>query len=199
MVKRLGIITAGGLARAVASHFEYEYQVVYFVDKPKISGESIQGIPVVNTTLLIKHVVACGDPKRRRGFGLDMQVPWTTLIHRNANVSRYASIGEGSIVCPGVGIDPEVRVGRHVYLDYNTVIGHGVDIGDYTVIAPLVLVAGYCEIGEGVYIGAGAKIVKKAKIGKNSVIGAGAVVLKDVPPNQIWAGVPAKRIGDNPE
>ena len=49
------------------------------------------------------------------------------------------------------------------------------------------------------YVGTGAKIVRRANIGANSVIGAGAIVLKDVPPNEVWAGVPARKIGDNHE
>ena len=46
-------------------------------------------------------------------------------------------------------------------------------------------------IKEGAFIGAHAIILKGVTIGKRSVIGAGAVVTKDVPDNQIWAGNPA--------
>ena len=34
------------------------------------------------------------------------------------------------------------------------------------------------------------------KIGKNSIIGAGSVVLDDVEPDSVYAGVPAKKIRD---
>ena len=37
-------------------------------------------------------------------------------------------------------------------------------------------------------------IIKGVTIGKNSIIGAGAVVTKDVPPNSIFAGNPAKLV-----
>ncbi len=202
MVKRLGIFTAGGLARAVASHFEYERVVLCFIDTPRGDGEHINNIPVVNEIKgprkVIEYVIACGTPKRRRILA-EKWVDWDTLIHRTATVSRYSHVEEGSIICPGVVIDPDVRIGRHVYIDHNAVIGHGAEIGDYAVISPLVLVAGYCKIGEGAYIGTGAKIVREANIGENSTIGAGAVVLEDVPPNEVWAGVPAKKIGEATE
>lgn len=198
MVKRLGIFTAGGLARAVASHFGDKYKVSFFIDEPKVSGETIFNIPVINEpptepNWWTDYVIGCGEPSRRKTLA-EKNVNWTTLVHKTANVSTYADVGLGSIVCPCVGIDPQVKIGKHVYVDYNSVIGHGAEIGDYTVIGPLVLVAGYCVIGNGAYIGAGAKIVKEAKIGNNSIIGAGAVVLKDVPPNEVWAGVPAKKL-----
>ena len=49
-------------------------------------------------------------------------------------------------------------------------------------------------IEDDVWIGMGVRIVKGVTIGKGSVIGAGAVVTKDIPPNSIAVGVPAKVI-----
>lgn len=46
------------------------------------------------------------------------------------------------------------------------------------------------------WIGAGATILSGVTVGENAVVAAGAVVSKDVPPNTIVAGVPAKVIKD---
>lgn len=57
-------------------------------------------------------------------------------------------------------------------------------------------------IGADVWIGAGAMILDGIVIETGAIIGAGAVVTKNVPPFEIWAGVPARRIGvrfDDPE
>lgn len=54
---------------------------------------------------------------------------------------------------------------------------------------------GEIYIREGAFIGAAVLILKGVVIGKHSVIGAGAVVTKDIPDYEIWAGNPARKIG----
>jgi acetyltransferase-like isoleucine patch superfamily enzyme len=51
-------------------------------------------------------------------------------------------------------------------------------------------------VDEDVWIGTGSKILSGIHLGKGCIIGAGAVVNKSVPPYEIWAGVPAKKIGE---
>lgn len=55
---------------------------------------------------------------------------------------------------------------------------------------------GNVVIEDDVFIGMGAIICNSVRIGKGAVIGAGAVVTKDVPPYQVWAGNPARYIKD---
>ncbi len=47
-------------------------------------------------------------------------------------------------------------------------------------------------LDENVWIGAGAIVLPGCSIGRNSVVAAGAVVTGDIPPDQLWAGVPAR-------
>lgn len=49
-------------------------------------------------------------------------------------------------------------------------------------------------ICDNVFIGARTIVLKGVEIGENSIVGAGSVVTKNIPPNEIWAGNPAKFI-----
>ncbi|WP_321283953.1 CatB-related O-acetyltransferase [uncultured Vibrio sp.] len=51
-------------------------------------------------------------------------------------------------------------------------------------------------IGNDVWIGSGVRIMDGVRVGDGAIIGAGAIVSKDVGPYEIYAGVPAKKIGD---
>ncbi len=85
-------------------------------------------------------------------------------------------------------------------------IGNGVSIAEHVMIRDSdnhkLLYDGYSEsapihIGDHVWIGMGAKILKGVTIGDGAIIAAGAVVNKDVPPNALVGGVPAKIIKTN--
>jgi len=94
------------------------------------------------------------------------------------------------------GIAPQlVRIGKDCILaPHCVVICHDASyvptLGRYR-FAPV-------EIGDRVFIGFGAVVMPGLTIGSDSVIGAGAVVTKDVPPNTVVAGVPARPIGSWP-
>ena len=49
-------------------------------------------------------------------------------------------------------------------------------------------------IRSGVTLGANSTIICGVEIGENAFIGAGSVVTKDIPPNTLWYGNPAKEI-----
>ena len=105
-----------------------------------------------------------------------------------------------------------VKLGRNVYANFNlTLVDDSyIEIGDYTMIAPNVVIAtaGHpilpelrekiyqynmpVKIGRNVWIGAGAVILPGVTIGDNSVIGAGSVVTKDIPANVVAVGNPCR-------
>lgn len=54
----------------------------------------------------------------------------------------------------------------------------------------------HIEVFDNVFIGANSIIIGNVKIGPNAIIGAGSIVNKNVPEGCIYAGVPAKKIGE---
>jgi len=114
------------------------------------------------------------------------------LLH-HCLLPAEAQVGEG--VCldhygMGVVIHPQVSIGDRVR------IYHGVTIAGETWIGSAIRV----RIGSDVQLSAGCKIIPRAghgmTIGDGAVIGANAVVTKNVPAWEVWAGVPARKIGE---
>lgn len=52
------------------------------------------------------------------------------------------------------------------------------------------------HVGNHVWIGTGAMVLQGVKIGDGAVIAAGAIVTCDIPPFEVWAGIPAKKISE---
>jgi len=50
---------------------------------------------------------------------------------------------------------------------------------------------------ENVFLGCNAIVCKDVKIGRNCVVGAGSVVTKNLEENSVYAGVPAKKVGEH--
>lgn len=101
----------------------------------------------------------------------------------------------------GVDIHPAAIIGSGIMLDHATgvVIGETAVVGDNVSIMQSVTLGGtgkehgdrHPKIGNGVLISAGAKILGNIRVGEGAHICAGSVVLKDVPPHTMAAGVPA--------
>lgn len=98
------------------------------------------------------------------------------------------------------------KIGRNFMLVHGlgTVIGSNVEVGnDCTIYHNVTIGTRYYtdkikpKIGNNVIVYAGVKVIGNICIGDNAVIGANSVVTKDVPVNEVWAGVPAKKLTVN--
>lgn len=110
--------------------------------------------------------------------------------------NRYVSIGPGTFVGAGsrfVG-SPKARVTVGANCDVSTDVL--LVTGSHEVGGPEHRAgAGYSSpitVGDGCWIGARVVVLGGVTIGAGSIVGAGSVVTKDVPPNSIVVGVPAK-------
>jgi acetyltransferase-like isoleucine patch superfamily enzyme len=120
-------------------------------------------------------------------------------IQKNATIGRRCKVSSHTFICEGVTIEDNVFVGHGVAFINDTypratVEGGGLQTeADWAVERTLVKA--------GASIGSGATILSKVTIGERAIVGAGSVVTRDVPPDTIVAGNPARvlrKVGDKP-
>lgn len=112
------------------------------------------------------------------------------------DIAYQARLGPGIVIVHGFGL----VVGAAVQIQGNCCLFHGVTLGDRGsewVGSPEP--DGHPVVEPGCIFGAGAKILGPIRVGRNSVVGANAVVLRNVPPCSVVAGIPARVIGRRPE
>ncbi|MEM5766656.1 MAG: DapH/DapD/GlmU-related protein [Candidatus Aenigmatarchaeota archaeon] len=146
-----------------------------------------------------------------------------TIIYKNVKIGKNFKTGHNVLIRENTTIGDNVVVGTATVIDGNTRIGNNISIqtGVYipreTIIEDDVFLGPNCIltndkyminpqstkerpvlkgpiIKKGVRIGAGAIILPSIEVGENAVVGAGAVVTKNVAPNSVVIGNPAREI-----
>ncbi len=111
-------------------------------------------------------------------------------IQKGVKIGKNCKISSHTFICEGVTIEDNVFIGHNVsfindkHPRATNADGSMQTEADWKVVPTLVRT--------GASIGTSATILCGVTIGENAIVGAGSVVTKDVPPNSIVAGVPAR-------
>ncbi|MBW2990338.1 acyltransferase [Candidatus Woesearchaeota archaeon] len=104
---------------------------------------------------------------------------WLVKYRENLELGKNTEIGSFTLIdaYKGVKIEDNVKIGwGAVIMSYSSMDGKG----------------GKVVLKKNCGVGANATVMPGVTIGENSIVGANSLVNKDVPPNEIWFGNPAK-------
>lgn len=172
------------------------WELVGLVSPPPASSSGQPGYPVIGgPEMLAEHPDTLAVPEF--GWPRELLPPrerLASLIDPGATIARTARLGEGCVIYPGVFVGANARVGDLVFCLSGSAINHDDVIEDRVSLATGAAVAGEVHVETECYLGQGCMIRQKLRIGRDSVIGMGAVVIRDVMPNSVMVGNPARRL-----
>lgn len=119
------------------------------------------------------------------------------IIGKNCNINCHVLIENEVVIGDHVTIKPGVQIWDGVTLEDNVFIGPNVTFTNDLVPRSKQYPESFAKttVKKGASIGANATILAGRVIGENALVGAGSVITKDVKPNTVWFGNPAKQKG----
>lgn len=126
-------------------------------------------------------------------YSIDITSDVKILSHmpKSITVGKYSYIGSGAL------IHGEVSIGSYTMLSTNvSIVGRD---HDFSIVGAPIIFSGRPDqkktyIGNDVWIGHKVIIMSGCSIGDGAVVAAGSIVTKDIPPFQVYGGVPARKI-----
>lgn len=205
MKKPIILIGGGGHCKSVIDVAESAgNQILGVLDVPENVGKMILSTQVIGTDDDIPNYVDKAEFVITVGF---IKNPTTriklynrvkeyggklaTIIASTAYVSKYASIGEGTVVMHHAFVNAGAKIGSNVIINTFTSISHDTVIGDQCHISTGTMVNGDCKIGENCFIGSQSVLVNGISVANDIVVGAGSLVRKSLVVKGIYSGNPA--------
>lgn len=121
-------------------------------------------------------------------------------IEPGAIIREQVQIGDNAVIMMGAVINIGAVIGEGTMIDMGAVLGGRAMVGKRCHIGAGAVLAGVVEppsatpvvVEDNVLIGANAVVIEGVRIGEGSVVAAGSVVIEDVAPGIVVAGVPAR-------
>ena len=122
---------------------------------------------------------------------------FVSLVDPSVFVATAAAIGVGSVIYPGCFVGHKAKIGDFVFMLSNCIVNHDDVLDDHVVLASSVTLAGSVHVESGAYLGQSCSIRQFTRVGRGALVGMGSIVIRDVEPNAVVAGNPARKLRDH--
>jgi len=181
----------------------------FYDDNEDLIGKVVMGVPVLDSiqNLLSRkeisgcYAIAIGSNTTRYSIGTVLQENGADLpavIHPEAQVSKYAKIGSGTLVHASSFVFAKTEIGAFCIISPMVMVSHHTKIDDGVFISAGSTVGAYITLEKKVFIGMASNVMTGVKIvGEDALIGGGAVIIKDVAENSVMVGNPGRFLRKN--
>ncbi|MBR5166488.1 MAG: acetyltransferase [Salinivirgaceae bacterium] len=204
-MKHLILIGGGGHCKSVIDVAESAgYTILGILDKPELVGTRVLDYKVIGVDDDIpqyvdkaEFVITVGQIKsstlRHKLAQLVQNVggKLATIIASDAYVSKYATIGEGTVVMHKAFVNAGACVGSNCIINTLANIEHDVKIGDFCHVSTGTMVNGECDVGNNCFIGSQSVLSNCITINDDIIVGAGSFVRKSIKVKGLYSGNPA--------
>jgi tetrahydrodipicolinate N-acetyltransferase len=151
-----------------------------------------------NKSFISKHKIEID--RRNSAIPMADLTKYNCRIEPGAIIRDMVEIGDHCVIMMGAVLNIGAVIGERTMIDMNVVVGGRAIVGKNCHIGAGTVLAGVIEppsadpviIEDDVMTGANVVVLEGVKIGKGAVIAAGSVVIKNVEPNSVMVGIPAK-------
>ena len=204
-MKPLILVGGGGHCKSVIDVAESAgYTILGILERPEEVGKKVLDYEVIGTDDdMVKYVdqaefiVTVGQIKlpdlRIKLHKMVEQVggKLATIVAFTAHVSKYAQIGEGTVVMHQAVVNADAKIGKGCIINTFANIEHDVVIGNYCHISTGAMVNGGCKIGDDCFIGSQSVLANGISVCNGCLVSAGAFVLKPIKEKGVYMGNPA--------
>ena len=203
--KNLILIGGGGHCKSIIDVAESAgYNILGVLDMPEEVGECVLDYKVIGTDDDVLQYVDKAEFIITIGFIKNPAIrvriynkvkeaggKLAAIVASTAHVSRYATLGEGTVVMHQAVVNAGAQIGINCIINTFCNIEHDAVIGDQCHISTGTMVNGDCKVGERVFIGSQSVLANGITVGDDIIIGAGSVVCKSISEKGVYAGNPA--------
>ena len=203
--KNLILVGGGGHCKSVIDVAESAgYNILGILDMPEDVGKKVLDYKVIGTDDDIPQYVDKAEFVITVGF---IKNPTTriklynkvkaaggrlaTIIASTAHVSKYAELGEGTVIMHHAFVNAGAKIGDNCIINTFVNIEHDAEVSNQCHISTGTMVNGECKIGENCFIGSQSDCANCIEIASDIIVGAGSVVRKSIRVKGIYAGNPA--------